>query len=149
MKTLNLVMLVLLTFAPNADAKKKEPPAYDQTGTVSMTKFDADYHASMTVNGETFYAHCNADDHSISCTNVAGVWEAKLADGRTMVLADRAFNFKSQTWVYNPLAAELLASGAKSETFSYRIATLKFMGTKGTYLCVPYGKDQEACYEIS
>src|SRR5437879_2151335 len=114
MKTMPVLLALFMLATTSASAKKKDMPVYDQTGTVSLTVFNSDYHASMTVNGEAYYARCNADDNSVSCSDTAGVWEIKLADGRTLILGKRAYDFKSHTWV-NPLAAELLASGVKSE----------------------------------
>jgi hypothetical protein len=159
-KLMALISLTLALASIPAFAKTDAPPTYPLTGTVAISVFHSDSSASITVNGQTTSAYCSTEGTNISCTDTAGVFEVKLSDGRTLVLGDEAFLVMHGQlgWktVYSPLAHSLIDSGKKSDTFQYRLASFKIMGTKDDYLCVPFSTEDkkgkptpgEACYSM-
>ena len=87
---ITMLAALLLSAAP-VIANKKEPPVYDQTGIISLDLPNYDSTADVTVNGKTYFAGCYVYENSVSCSDYTGVFLAKLADGRVMVLGSTAF----------------------------------------------------------
>lgn len=134
-----LLAFVVLILVTPAFAKTKH--VYDQTGTVAYSSFNSNAEAHVTVNGERHDAYCNVDDHSADCSDSAGVFVVKLADGRQTVVRNPDLQWSNGDG--NPV----IEASHGTKTFQYRLTTLRSLGKKTPFFCVADGS-KEDCYEI-